>query len=157
MKLEKLLQIANINPKLLKESFQSSFSIPDDWNIFTHHLTVIFGKDAKIWANNNQDSLGSIIPMNITEICYDDKAIAAVVKVSDKIPQDLKSYLNSKIPHITIATAPGVKPVYSNEMLNSNDKKCIKFSMQVTGVLKFESGYLGIILDKDSVDRILSS
>lgn len=55
---------------------------------------------------------GKTVPLRITGIAWDDKGVAA--RVESEVPS------TNKHPHITLALAHGVKPVYSNELLDGD-------------------------------------
>jgi hypothetical protein len=130
--------------------------IPNDWSLYAHHMTIAFGKEAKQWANNNKDLVGHNYLLQVNGVYYDDRVIAVTVIPPKDTPSDLKVFLRAKIPHITIATSPDTKPVYSNEMLNSTNTK-IDLKMTLAGHLKFQDGYLGIILVPEDSNRLVSA
>lgn len=86
--------------------------IPDDWKLFCHHMTIIFNdksEEKQKMAEALDEFLGNSQSLMITSIGVSDRAIA--LGVEDYVTQNKRS-------HITIATAPGAKPVESNDIVN---------------------------------------
>jgi hypothetical protein len=69
-----------------------------------HHVTLDFGK------NEYHEDFGKQVQITVTGYANDDKAEAVLVSCGG-------TRCNNPSPHITISTEPGVKPVYSNELL----------------------------------------
>lgn len=94
--------------ELLIKKAKELTEIPDDWNLYADHLTIIYNDGDKAkqeHANGLNSVLGEYQSLMITSIGVSDEAIA--FGVSNYKTQNEHS-------HITIATAPGVKPVRSN-------------------------------------------
>jgi tRNA splicing ligase len=73
----------------------------NDMKMFTDHI----GKRYKISVNKMIADVGAqVIPVNVSEI-----------------PQEFRGILGSQKPHITLACKYGVKPVYSNTLLNRSE------------------------------------
>ena len=86
--------------------------IPENWTLYGHHMTIVFndGSEAKQLVANGLDAiLGFTQQLRVDTIGISDEAIA--FGVSGYKTQNEHA-------HITIATAPGVKPVKSNEIVN---------------------------------------
>lgn len=86
------------------------FEFQKDWKIYCDHMTLVFNNGTKE-AQEDADfyenwGLGQSVSLMITHIGYSDRAIALQV--------DYKTA--NKISHITVATAPGAKPVESNDI-----------------------------------------
>ena len=84
--------------------------IPEDWKLYGDHMTIVYndgieGKEEK--ANELDKYLGKYQQLRITSIGISDEAIAFAV--GNYATQNKQS-------HITIAVAPGLKPVKSNEI-----------------------------------------
>lgn len=84
--------------------------IPEDWKLYGDHMTIVYndgieGKEEK--ANELDKYLGKYQQLRITSIGISDEAIAFAV--GNYATQNKQS-------HITIAVAPGSKPVKSNEI-----------------------------------------
>ena len=86
--------------------------IPKDWILHADHMTIIFndgkGNKEEI-ANNLEEVLGERRQLRIKAIGVSDEAIA--FEVSNYKTQNEHA-------HITIAVAPGSKPVKSNYITN---------------------------------------
>jgi len=95
--------------------------IPQDWKVFAHHMTIVFGKGL---PDELKGDLGKTVILKATEVGVSDMAIA--VKV------DGYSSTNA-IPHITIAvnTAEGGKPYDSNRIENWESITPISLSGEV--------------------------
>lgn len=70
---------------------------------FYHHMTIEFGKGTTV------DDVGTEVELKVVGYKRDDKAEAVVVEGVGRA--------DGKTPHITLSVAPGVKPVYSNDLL----------------------------------------
>ena len=94
----------------LIERAKDIVDIPEDWKLYGDHMTIIFndGNEKKAeHANALDDVLGAYQQLRITSIGISEEAIA--FGVSNYKTQNEHS-------HITIAVAPGSKPVKSNEI-----------------------------------------
>lgn len=86
--------------------------VPDDWKVYCDHMTIIYNdgsKNAYMWASALENKVGRSAMLDVYEIGVSDRCIA--VKVSG-----YKS--NNIISHVTVAVAPGAKPVESNKITN---------------------------------------
>lgn len=84
-----------------------------DWEVKAHHLTICMGKSKNAAV---LEQIGQAIDLKIVafgSLFFEGtKGIAAVkVQVPDTLPVD------NKVPHITLAHAPGVKPKQSNDIV----------------------------------------
>lgn len=70
---------------------------------FYHHTTIQFGKGATV------EDVGTEVELKVVGYKRDDKAEAVVVEGVRRA--------DGKTPHITLSVAPGVKPVYSNDLI----------------------------------------
>lgn len=98
--------------RFLIERAKEIVDIPEDWKLYGDHMTIIFndGNEKKAeHANALDDVLGTYKQLRITSIGISEEAIA--FGVSNYKTQNEHS-------HITIAIAPGSKPVKSNEIKN---------------------------------------
>lgn len=96
----------------LIERAKDIVDIPEDWKLYGDHMTIIFndGNEKKAeHANALDDVLGKFQQLRISSIGISEDAIA--FGVSNYKTQNEHS-------HITIAVAPGSKPVKSNEIKN---------------------------------------
>jgi hypothetical protein len=83
----------------LKKHFPGKHS-----NYSGHHITLDFGK------NEYHEDFGKKVQATVIGYANDDKADAVLVSCGG-------THCDNRFPHITISTEPGVKPVYSNELL----------------------------------------
>lgn len=94
----------------LIERARDIVDIPEDWKLYGDHMTIVYndgieGKEDK--ANALDKYLGKYQQLRITSIGISDEAIAFAI--GNYATQNEHS-------HITIAVAPGSKPVKSNEI-----------------------------------------
>lgn len=115
---------------LISKNFGSY--VPDGWGWFNHHMTVkFFGKPVapenfpepydKLAVEHKQ------VDLIITHIGISDNAIA--IKV---IPP---TYMDLPLPHITLATPTGTKPVASNNIRNWKEVPNVSISGIIAGNL----------------------
>lgn len=71
---------------------------------FYHHLTINFGRGQKLPEN-----IGKMVTLNV--VGYQEDFSGQAVVVQPPFP------VKNKVPHITLSTAAGVPPKYSNDML----------------------------------------
>ncbi len=86
------------------------YLIPKDWTIFAHHGTTCYNGNVETQDENFErfkHLIGKKVVLEIIGVGVSDKAVAVLVRnlVSD-----------NQTKHITLATAPGVKPVESNNI-----------------------------------------
>lgn len=96
----------------LWETVSRITEIPNNWKKFCHHMTIRF----KPTDDSQLPIFGEDITITALELSVDDKG--ATVRVEPDTSNF--SMPTEQIPHITIATAPQVSPVYSNELLRKN-------------------------------------
>jgi hypothetical protein len=121
---------------LIKWLESQGISITSDWTTHAHHMTIEFYK--KGVAKNLlplEDLIGSSIELKIKGYALDDKALAILLDV----PSKLSAYVKNEYPHITIATAPGTSPKYSNELLASEPILPLSSSHKVKTVIGWKS------------------
>ena len=75
-------------------------------NVFAHHLTIAFKPDESVYSKY-ANLVGETTKMTITGEASDEQGQAVLVEGPSENPN----------PHITISCAPGVKPAYSNTLL----------------------------------------
>jgi len=88
-------------------------------DIYAHHVTLAYLPDAATYAKY-APRLGEQINIKVIGLADDGKAQAAVVETESE----------NDNPHITISCEPGVKPVYSNEMLKKTPIKSAKMDLK---------------------------
>ena len=107
------VRLTNESVELLKNRFP-----PVHPNEFYHHMTINFG------VKEYPETLGETVELTVVGYKEDESAQAVVVTgISSK----------NKIPHITLSTAEGVKPVYSNQMLQDGFEQIEPF--KITGTV----------------------
>lgn len=101
--------------------------VDPSWKLFCHHMTIAFN-DGSVSATQMfeyyNDTFGERFELQATHIGISDDAVA--VKVEFPYP------INNKIPHITLATPQGGKPVNSNYI---TEWKKLDTPIQLTGIL----------------------
>lgn len=98
--------------RFLIERAKDIVDIPEDWKLYGDHMTIIFNdgiEEKNIQAKALDNVLGWKQQLRITSIGISEEAIAFAV--GNYATQNKQS-------HITIAVAPGSKPVKSNEIKN---------------------------------------
>lgn len=113
---------AESKAKLIKAS---KGEIPDEWTIFAHHMTIVFGKGL---PDELKGMLGKSVELTTTKFGRSDMAMAVLV--------DGFKTLTGKPAHITIAvnTEDGGKPVMSGEITDWVPIRPIKLIGVVTEV-----------------------
>ena len=97
-------------------------SIPKDWKVIAHHMTITLGE------LKDKSDLGKEVVLTVEEVGISDMAMA--VKVSGYSSKN-------EIPHITIAINPdGGKPVMSNEITKWQPIKKFMIGGVVTEIKK---------------------
>lgn len=82
---------------------------PQHPNIYAEHMTIVFNPTEE-QNKAFMEQIGMPKTLTVTGIKCDDKCDAVVVTGERR--------LNGGIPHITISCADGVKPFYSNKLLD---------------------------------------
>ena len=88
-------------------------------NVYCHHSTIQFGN-----PDITKIEVGKTYKINAIGLARNDKADAILI-------ENPKS--NNKYPHITLSTAQGIKPVYSNELM--------KISILKDEIIMFDVAY----------------
>lgn len=105
----------NVKRFLLNEA-NKYVIIPEDWKYYCHHMTIVYNngtKEAQAMAEKYEPIVFSPAKLRVEAIGISDRAIAF------RVSTDLD--IVNKLPHITIAVAPGAKPVESNYITNWKD------------------------------------
>lgn len=80
-----------------------------DWKLVCNHCTILHKRHKNQEIRKYLDlAVGNVVEFTVTGIGFSDKAIA----VSVDLPSE------NKVSHITIAVAPGHRPVESNDIVN---------------------------------------
>jgi hypothetical protein len=111
--------------------------------IFSHHVTIIFGVSEDDERVKELLNIGDMV-IRGKEIYTDDKGQAlSVDMLSDfvSLNEDQKNILkeNGKKQnyHVTISTQDGVKPVYSNDLLKNPEANREPFTETLRGTMEF--------------------
>lgn len=123
-KIKKIVYLAGvvINQDNLRKFVNSNMP-----NSYCHHMTVKYGNIDKL-----PDFLGSKFKFTINKIFFNEKGIAASGVVGSTFIKKIMEETN-QAAHITICTANGIAPAYSNELLKEgnsieyNDHVALKF------------------------------
>tara|TARA_R110000765_G_scaffold33182_1_gene76254 strand:+ start:545 stop:1006 length:462 start_codon:yes stop_codon:yes gene_type:complete len=91
-------------------------SIPQGWTPGMHHMTIKFGREGVPSRYKGRNKV------KVVGLAQDDKAWA--VRVETDVPT------KNDVPHITIATAPGIKPNESNEFSIEDFKPIAPFDLE---------------------------
>ncbi len=91
--------------------------------VHADHVTLVFRPSPQ---EVGRYLLGSTVELEIVGEVFDEKGQAAIVSGAVSC---------NKHPHITIATAPGTKPVYSNELLEKCPHRALTPSVKLVGVI----------------------
>lgn len=114
-------------PEQLKEWVMSQSGVPSmtGWDFKCHHMTLEFfgGKGNASSLEPYAEYLGNSYVLDIIGIAFDEYCCAVVL--------DTKLPVKKKHPHITIAVN-GVKPSYSNELLENGISLPVKGKVRVT-------------------------
>jgi hypothetical protein len=110
-----------------------------------HHVTMRFC--AKQVPQEEKDGfraafaphVGKELAVKSVTIVYDDKGAALAVE----LPEEVRSQCQALHPHITIACAPGVQPVYSNELLSKPAEEVTTISLEGAPALMLKGKVLG--------------
>lgn len=78
-------------------------------NVFADHVTLIFKPKESDLAKFD---FGSIVRLKVVGYAQDQNGSAVLVD----LPSEIEKKPGQK-PHITISTAPGIKPFYSNKLI----------------------------------------
>ena len=96
----------------LLEYVSKYVGIDPSWKVYCDHMTIIYNdgsENAQQWADTVNSMVGNLAHLMVTHVGVSDRCIA--VKVTG-----LSS--NNANPHITVAVAPGARPVESNQITN---------------------------------------
>lgn len=93
---------------------------PQYCNIFMHHITEEFG------VKHNSEKPTKPTSVEVVGYAKDDKAEALVVAINGSTQRK-----DGSIYHITVSTKSGVKPVYSNQLLQKGWDAIDKYAIDV--------------------------
>lgn len=99
-------------------------------NVFNKHITVCFGAD----QDKTKHLIGQRVTIELLSHYSDEKG--QCVSVNYTHPE--LSALKNRLPHITISCAPGVKPMYSNELIQKGTNKEGCATTSLDGIVEFK-------------------
>jgi len=108
----------------LLEWWEITLGIPFHAHVLAHHMTIKY--------DPNEDEILQIdvgASANMVVIGYASDQHGQAVLVRPNV------YSHNTHPHVTIAVAPGVNPVYSNELLSRTRKVTLVRGPTLTGVV----------------------
>lgn len=114
-------------------------------NKFCHHVTLKFGNIDKL-----PSFIGKEFDFESVALVKDDKAIVLAGYIPDNEVEDYMIDADDKHgAHITICTAEGVKPVYSNELLIYGDHEAhyVTIPCRVGAFVVFEDDNTGWVFN----------
>ena len=85
-------------------------ALPDGWSVSCDHMTVLYndgGETAERLAASYTDRIGESIELTVTHVGRSDSCIAVRVDGFES---------RNAVPHVTVAVAPGARPVMSNQI-----------------------------------------
>jgi hypothetical protein len=97
--------------------------------IYAHHVTLFHNISL---TPEYELLLGKKKIITLKENVYNEKIQAVTVDLEDMVSQN-------RFPHITISAQKNVRPVESNEMLQTNNtSQPINYNMQIEGTIEFK-------------------
>lgn len=127
IKYKKLLMIQVVLDGVSRSALIKAFP-PTHANVYAHHVTVAF-KPSIEQAQELSPQCGQEISFSTIAEAADENGQAVLISGVDS---------NNEFPHITISTAEGVKPSYSNELFkNSLSHELTQQNIQLKGILTF--------------------
>ena len=119
------------NPNDLTSWLSDQDDVPSitGWDVKSHHMTMEFlgGKGSAKDLERYKRFLGETFTIDIVGLAFDESCVAVLI--------DTNLPVKNKYPHITVAVN-GVKPAYSNELLEAKDKageiRRVKGKLRVT-------------------------
>ena len=146
----KIIYIAGVVQEERKDSLKAfdRFNYP---NKYAHHMTIKYGGISEL-----PDFIGREFTFEVERMYQDPDAIAVTGKIDDfGIAAFMDQY--GQKAHITIATAQGVPPVYSNELISTNYftelKTKPKIKLKVGAYVVNDNGENEWIFEKENQDR----
>jgi len=152
-----------------KKRITENISIPKSMKVYCDHMTLMF-KPHPSYLDSFRDEMGAEVTLSPINIHWDDNAICMSVDPNLFHKQSKFVGFNTGMAHITIATKPGIPPVYSNELLwrkfhqadetihelnatkalfNSNEEEMCQ--LPIRGHFGVHTIALGVVLDKEQL------
>jgi hypothetical protein len=100
------------------------------------HITLRYIGDVMdpTWFMDFAPRIGAEAALTVTEIVWDDKAVAARVTLPDGVE------CANPVPHITLALARGTQPVYSNTLMTAAGAAINRMSVHIPLTAKYFFG-----------------
>lgn len=123
----------------LYDAISKRVNIPQDWKKICHHMTTRFVGGKPI-DDSQLPTLGEEVSLVVTEFAADEKGVA--VKVEPNTNRQELRMPAEQMPHVTVAVAPGVSPVYSNDLLRKGINEKMPQALILSGFIgaKMKSG-----------------
>jgi hypothetical protein len=100
--------------------------IPHDWKVYCHHMTIHF----KPKQGDKLPHINTPVSLSVMGYAADEKGITVKVMPT---PSPKELYMSeNQTPHVTVATAPGVAPIYSGDLLRMYPVKAINLNEPLT-------------------------
>lgn len=113
-------------------------------NVYCHHMTIKYGNITEL-----PEFIGAKFNFNSNLIYKDVSAIAITGKIDNSSVKDMMNKNNQRA-HITICTADGIRPIYSNVLIKTEEGEelNIKVHMIVGAFCIFEDGTKDWVYEK---------
>ncbi len=95
-------------------------------NVYCHHLTVFFKPPKASFEEDFGGLLGKSVTIQVTGIAEDAQGQAVACEVDERVT------LSNRRSHVTISCADGVKPQYSNELLETVSPEPLELTLEGT-------------------------
>ena len=140
MNVKKVIYIAGV---IQSGAVAEDFDVSHFENKFFDHMTIKFGVESM------PAFLGREFQFEINQMFFDNAACAVTGKVLDKEIEDFMATVGQHA-HITVATSTGVRPVYSNILIENEEPVSVKpviVNMKVGAFCVFEDDSTGWIFE----------
>lgn len=108
-----------------QEELQHHFP-PKHTQVYSHHMTVVYKPD-QLQYEKYSPLLGKVYTMTVVGYAIDAKGEAVLIETDISV--------SNTFPHVTISTAFGIPPVYSNLLMAKGVTKCKE--LLLSGKLQF--------------------
>lgn len=116
-------------------------------NRIADHITLLHKTNINENVDINNFDIGKIKSFQIIGKCNDDKCQTLIVKILD----DKNN--NEKIYHLTISTATGINPSYSNELIEKEIDNTTKLTFITDNIF---TGKIGLCISVNNKENLLS-
>jgi hypothetical protein len=111
-------------------------------NIHADHLTIKYDISSEEISSLE---IGKKVSLKVIGLAQDDKAQAILIETG---------LSSNQFPHITISTAEGTRPVYSNELIEKKGYKKLDIPVLIEGVVGMSDGK-NVTLSRMEVNKII--